>query len=281
MSRSSFFIKNKALFGSYPTQEYVNELENDGVKYFIDLTCPGEKRIKPYVTQYEYIRYPIHDRKIPNDVVSFSKLILKICKILKSFDDTDGKSLYIHCRGGHGRSGIVVACVLVEYFKISVGKALALTKKYHSNRKDMKERWRIIGSPQTYMQKNFVFKLFEPLFFDGTHSVLSMDSKHPVKIEIIGSYSNTKEAYAAGKNMFSVDNNWENTKFSVMYTILYHKFKQNNDACCMLLSTGLRKLMYNVKKEVCWGTDGIVGKNMLGKLLIKIREKLFIDINND
>ena len=34
----SYFIKDKCLFGSYPNAHRVNELENEGVKYFIDLT---------------------------------------------------------------------------------------------------------------------------------------------------------------------------------------------------------------------------------------------------
>ena len=33
MDRSSYFIKDKALFGSYPTQSAIQELENEGVRY--------------------------------------------------------------------------------------------------------------------------------------------------------------------------------------------------------------------------------------------------------
>ena len=38
MDYCSYFIKDKAIFGSFPTQESVYELENEGVKYFVDLT---------------------------------------------------------------------------------------------------------------------------------------------------------------------------------------------------------------------------------------------------
>ena len=44
-SQLSYFIENKALFGSYPKHEDVKELENEGVILFVDLTCPGEKKI--------------------------------------------------------------------------------------------------------------------------------------------------------------------------------------------------------------------------------------------
>ena len=42
MNKCSFFIKNKALFGSYPNPEQVNELQSIGVKYFVNLTLPLE-----------------------------------------------------------------------------------------------------------------------------------------------------------------------------------------------------------------------------------------------
>ena len=38
MNYCSYFIKDKALFGSYPTQQSVEELEQEGVRYFVDLT---------------------------------------------------------------------------------------------------------------------------------------------------------------------------------------------------------------------------------------------------
>ena len=38
MDNSSYFIKNRSLFGSFPTQESVQELEEHGVRYFVDLT---------------------------------------------------------------------------------------------------------------------------------------------------------------------------------------------------------------------------------------------------
>ena len=60
MNNCSFFIKDKALFGSSPSQESVEELEENGVKYFIDLTTPEEKeqnKVKLYVTKHNYINY--------------------------------------------------------------------------------------------------------------------------------------------------------------------------------------------------------------------------------
>ena len=68
MDNASFFIKNRALFGSFPTQESVDELEKNGVRYFINLTdLTIEKNIIPYKTNYVYFNYPIIDNYIPTD----------------------------------------------------------------------------------------------------------------------------------------------------------------------------------------------------------------------
>lgn len=98
MNLSSFFIKDKALFGSFPTQTAVNELEAENVKFFIDLTHNTEKKITPYCTKYTYINYPITDRQVPDDLISFSKFIITTSKIIKELRKHE--KVYIHCRGG-------------------------------------------------------------------------------------------------------------------------------------------------------------------------------------
>lgn len=268
MIRSSFFIKNKALFGSYPTQDSVTELEEHGIKHFIDLTCQGEKKIVKYDTKYNYINYPIYDHNIPNNIKTFTKVIIKICNIISKLKNNE--KIYIHCKGGHGRSGIVVACVLVHYFKISVKKALVLTNKYHSRRKEMREKWRKIGSPQTYLQKRFVYNFYKPIMFKSHHK-LGMDFKHEIKVPNMGEYNNVKEAYNESKKLFMDDSNWEYIKYRVMYTILYNAYKESDVLREFLLNTGIRKIIYMNSHEY-WGK-----KNMYGKILVKVRNKLIME----
>ena len=67
MDRSSYFIKDRAMFGSFPTQEAVEELEEEGVRFFINLTHDDEKKITPYTTKYTQILFPIIDRQVPKD----------------------------------------------------------------------------------------------------------------------------------------------------------------------------------------------------------------------
>ena len=46
-----------------------------------------------------------------------------------------------------------------------LAEAIELTTEAHSKRLVMREKWRRMGSPQTFFQKKFVHKMFTNLFF--------------------------------------------------------------------------------------------------------------------
>ena len=168
MDTCSYFIKDKALFGSYPNSESIyNELINIGVKYFVDLTTHKEKLNLNLYKRDNYISYEIKDRYIPQNIYNFVIFIHKLSKIIQSLKDEE--KIYIHCKGGHGRCGIIVSCLLCYLFNHTSTKALELTNMYHNNRKVMNEKWRKIGSPQTDKQKEFVHRLFKPIYLNNIH----------------------------------------------------------------------------------------------------------------
>ena len=84
MDTCSYFIKDKALFGSYPSEIAVRELEENGVRYFVNLTYEDEDKIKKYDTNYQIINYKIKDRSVPTDLLSFTKFIIKLSDIIKN-----------------------------------------------------------------------------------------------------------------------------------------------------------------------------------------------------
>ena len=178
MDNASFFIKDKALFGSFPTQEQVCVLQNNGVKYFIDLTSPDETKITPYATDCNYESFPITDMGVPRDRRKFSTFIYKLCYIISGLKGTD--KIYVHCKGGHGRAGLVVACVTAKFFNISADLAIQHTSLCHSARKTMRSCWRRIGSPQTPEQKDFIRDICRTLIIRDGH-ILHPRSRHSDK----------------------------------------------------------------------------------------------------
>lgn len=158
----NFFIKDKALFGAYPTQKNIIDLERIGVRYFLDLTVNYEKGTEKYNTRYNYENYPIFDRSVPRDTISFAKLIVKYCDIISGLKT--GEFIYIHCRGGHGRSSILSICILTCLYKIGVGKAIEIINKCHSDRPFLRDKWKKLEIPDNRNQKMFIYYFFKPIY---------------------------------------------------------------------------------------------------------------------
>lgn len=68
---------------------------------------------------------------------------------------------------------------------------------------------------------------------------------------------------------------WESVKDDIMRTAVRLKFSQNEDMKQLLLSTGDAVLVEHTKNDRYWGDGGDGrGRNMLGKILMEIREEL-------
>lgn len=250
MDYSSEFIKDKALFGSYPSQENIEYFENIGVRYFIDLTSSSDN-LTQYTTQYKYIKYSIPDQKVPTNWKSFSHFIISISDIILSLKDDE--KIYIHCKGGHGRSGVVVSCILCYMYNISPQEALETTSSCHFKRKIMKDKWRKIGSPQTRLQKNFVFKFFEPLYVckNIITQCLYETSNDNIQLVISKNFKDTK--------------NFEHTddlKTGLLCNILKEKSGVQN----YLLTTGLRPIFVTNQTDL---------NTFVSKAMTKVREELY------
>ena len=70
-------------------------------------------------------------------------------------------------------------------------------------------------------------------------------------------------------------NDWEDIKDEVMYQCVKDKFNRNEDLKQRLLDTGNEELVEsNTWNDTYWGVCRGRGKNMLGKILMKVREEL-------
>ena len=157
MEISTYFFGDKCLFGPYPTTQQVDKLESLGVKYFIDLTTSYEK-INRYKCSVNYISYPIRDNYIPENTQSFIDFLKKLTSLIRSLNNQE--KIYIHCKGGHGRSGMVVACLLCVLENIDSSESISKTTRYHSLRPTIKEKWIGRDCPNMRSQQEFIKRLF-------------------------------------------------------------------------------------------------------------------------
>ena len=158
----SVFYNQKILFGGYPTQTMVNKLEKDlSVKWFVDLTTDHEIREKYKCVSSKYMSYPIEDRKIPVDYTTFKSFIAELSTVIQNMEDTD--RMYIHCRGGHGRSGMVAAVLLCILEDINSETSIVKITQSHKNRPNLSKKWVRSFCPNDKEQRDFIREFTQSL----------------------------------------------------------------------------------------------------------------------
>ena len=118
-----------------------------GVDSFIDLSEEGEYGLAPYAQHLdgrEYVRLPVADLDVPTTA--------RMNEILDAIDDAlaRGRTVYLHCYGGVGRTGTVVACHLVRN-GATPDHALASIAEWRRETPDGHR-----DSPETPAQRSFV-----------------------------------------------------------------------------------------------------------------------------
>lgn len=122
--------------------------------YFWDAQRLSKKQIK-------WIHIPIDDGLIaPDDMtLQFSKYLAN--------DIVQGRVLYLHCLGGHGRTAVFVCLILIHLYRISAAEALKRVQLYHDCRVEPQGA----KSPQTVIQRDQVKRLARELLNDAAPDV--------------------------------------------------------------------------------------------------------------
>ena len=157
-------VKGKFIAGEYPadrsgreaaSMEKLRKYLDLGINYFVDLTQTGEKQ--PYEQMLKelakrgqdvsYKRLPVQDFGIPTNE--------EMERILDTIDGAiaDGKTVYVHCRGGIGRTGTAVGCFLARNGNCSGQEALDETNRlFQFSGRSYESSY----SPETRAQMTFV-----------------------------------------------------------------------------------------------------------------------------
>lgn len=81
------------------------------------------------------------------------------------------------------------------------------------------------------------------------------------------------DAKALGSKV-TLRSDWEEIKVQVMYEVVEAKFTQNRNLMQKLIQTGNAELVHgNIHRDTFWGIYGGKGENMLGKILMEIRDE--------
>ena len=158
----SYYIGRCLFAGEYPGDKYREQAEaklkrmyHFGVRHFVDLTEEGEllpyRQLLPNDTTY--LRFPVQDVNVPKSVEDVHRLIDKMECLMQQ----DGYT-YIHCWGGVGRTGTIVACYEARQMEEpTLEKALTAMRNNFSKMPKSSHR----KSPETQGQIDFVRRFVE------------------------------------------------------------------------------------------------------------------------
>ena len=164
---NSYWLEpGRILCGEYPRDfddlgehEGMTAILQAGVRVFLDLTEEGE--LKPYRDialaaatslgidpgELTFLRHPIRDVSVPRRTQEMRDILRAIRR-----ERHRGRTLYLHCWGGRGRTGTVAGCVLNELFGHRGDEALSvLSSRWQACAKSASS-----GSPETEEQRHYV-----------------------------------------------------------------------------------------------------------------------------
>jgi len=130
--------------------------------------------VRPYLDDIRRIlakreQYPSLNATVTN-YITFQHFPIKDLRTILDIDTLDaakkivaslesGKTVYLHCWGGHGRTGIMVCLVLHLMFKLSAEDAINYCELVHTKRLQAVD----VRSPQTDVQREQVKRIIRSL----------------------------------------------------------------------------------------------------------------------
>ena len=169
-SKNSYWvIPGRFAAGEYPgawrhaeAPAKLKSLLDAGIDHFIDLTQAAElfpyseiaqEQARQFGRNVEWERHPIIDASVPRSPEQMAAILDAIDGAM-----SDGKTVYVHCWGGVGRTGTVVGCWLVRHGHTG-DEALRQIAEWW--RGVEKVRWHP-RSPETHQQREYVRNWVEP-----------------------------------------------------------------------------------------------------------------------
>jgi protein-tyrosine phosphatase len=162
IEHSYWVIPGRFLAGEYPrgldelaSEAKIEALIDAGVTAFIDLTEQDEG-LRPYTYLLEpykssgvtHQRFPISDFKTPRSPAFTRAILDAIDRHLG-----EGRTVYLHCWGGVGRTGTIVGCWLARHGHRGEAALAKLHELWKQNPKSTARR-----SPETKEQETYILE---------------------------------------------------------------------------------------------------------------------------
>ena len=133
VNEANFAFPNSCLFGAYPDKGLVmnNLIHKHSVKHFFALMDTHPYTVPKGITRKVV---PLPDKKpIPSSLMYiFIDTVVDICKHI-----INGDIIYVHCWGGHGRSGLAICLAYFFLYGMNAEEAMGYAQYLHHMRVDV------------------------------------------------------------------------------------------------------------------------------------------------
>jgi len=254
-------LDNNLYFGPFPNQIMIDKLLDKKFDIIVNLTMDNESVFSIECSSYKiqknkYIHYPIVDNDVPKCSMSYCSLVIKLKNLYE-----ENKKIYIHCRGGHGRSGMLSTSLLIVLKpEKSIKEIIEDINNSHTKRVVLREKWKTKSSPFNYNQYAFLIKIHKNIYINIQNKYYSWLIFNE-KIE----YKNEK--FYNIYELFIAQNLPQEEKEEFLRNYFDNKLKFNKDIQYKLRLTYLKRIILtdSDNKEFC---------NYYSRFLYNIRESL-------
>ncbi len=140
--------------GERATKKRIARLVDAGIDLFFDLTEPGELgSYEPLLAkaargrEIAYLRRPLPDHGLPGSDAVMHEILEALDAALR-----DGRTVYLHCRAGIGRTNLVAGCWMANRHGAGAAALEELNRRWRDNARS--RAWPIV--PETPEQEEFV-----------------------------------------------------------------------------------------------------------------------------
>jgi hypothetical protein len=171
-------FRGRLIAGSFPRERVLDDVLAAGVSVFVCLVTHKEldRAGGPYLdkarrvllrvaapgpdaarraAELEVMHVPIFDMQTADDKVA-DELSSRVVAMLAA-----GKVVYMHCMGGHGRTGTIASLVIAKACGVRALTALEINRRCHDQRGQCAENPGVFQSPETHEQRDQVFRLID------------------------------------------------------------------------------------------------------------------------